>query len=172
MPPLPVFVPETVDRLYFQANLERTASIPVLPIKAIFKQNDVRSVRSATAPRDTTLWPARHNLFGDQYFVSKIRGKPVIISLGTQLAIVSRIACPRPPFKPSAETLQRRTVDILIYMYDAKLCFSSSGSGTGDILLLSLRAGHVTRNGRRGPVQGSACFNGGYVLPFCLAGLM
>ena len=40
------------------------------------------------------------------------------------------------------------------------------------ILLLSLRAGHVGRNGRRAPVQGSACFNGGYVLPFCLAWLM
>ena len=129
LPPLPVFVPETVDRLYFQANLERTASIPVLPIKAIFKQNDVRSVRSATAPRDTTLWPARHNLFGDKHFVSKIRGKPVIISLGAQLAIVSRIACPRPPFKPSAETLQRpncKTVDILLYMYESKVFLSSN----------------------------------------------
>ena len=44
--------------------------------------------------------------------------------------------------------------------------------GTGDILLLSLRAGHVSRNGRRGPVQGTARFNGGYALAFCLAGLM
>ena len=38
-----------------QAKLERIAPIPVLLIKAISKQKDVRGVRSALAPCDITV---------------------------------------------------------------------------------------------------------------------
>ena len=45
-------------------------------------------------------------------------------------------------------------------------------NGTEDRLIITLGVGRVSRNGGRSTVLGSAYFNGGYELAFCLAGLM
>ena len=69
------------------------------------------------------------HVHSQMYFTESERGKPFTVSPAAQLAIVGRIACPRPPFKPSVETLQRpysKTVHLLIYMYESKVFLSSN----------------------------------------------